>query len=130
MRQIKVARRSDLTPGDSTRGIFRERAFEDEEVVVSQTRVDPGMESDWHHHGGRHLYGFLVSGRLRLEYGPKGAKSVEVRPGDFFRIPPGLVHRDVNPDERQEAIVVNILVGRGEPVVNVSSPEAWARAWR
>jgi uncharacterized RmlC-like cupin family protein len=43
--------------------------------------------------------------------------------GDFFHIPPLLVHRDVNPDEKQELAVVNILIGRGEPVINVKSPK-------
>ena len=70
----------------------------------------------------RHLYGFLEAGRMRLEYGLKGASSVEVGHGDFFHIPPRLVHRDVNLDKKQKLVVVNILVGRGEPVMNVKSP--------
>ena len=68
------------------------------------------------------MYGFLVVGRIRLEYGRKGACAVEVGPGDFFHIPPRLVHRDVNPDVEHELVVVNILVGRGDPVVNVKGP--------
>ncbi len=79
--------------------------------------------SDWHHHGTRHLYGFLEAGRMRLEYGVKGAIAVEVEHGDFFHIPPRLVHRDVNPNREQELVVVNILVGRGGPVINVKSPK-------
>jgi len=53
----------------------------------------------------------------------KGASAVEVGQGDFFYIPPRLVHRDVNPKREQELVVVNILVGRGEPVINVKSPK-------
>jgi uncharacterized RmlC-like cupin family protein len=79
--------------------------------------------SDWHHHGTRHLYGFLEAGRMRLEYGVKGAGTVEVGHGDFFHVPPGLVHRDVNPDKEPELVIVNILVGKGEPVINVKSPK-------
>ncbi len=56
---------------------------------------------------------------MRLDYGPKGALAVEVKQGDFFHIPPYLVHRDVNPDKERELVVVNVLVGRGDPVVNV-----------
>jgi hypothetical protein len=59
-----------------------------------------------------------------LEYGPRSVDAVVVRPGDFFHIPPRLVHRDVNPDKDQEFVVVNILIGRGEPVINVEGPEA------
>ncbi len=61
--------------------------------------------------------------RMRLEYGEKGASAVEVGKGDFFHIPPRLVHRDVNPDKEQELVVVNILVGKGEPVINVKRPK-------
>ena len=80
--------------------------------------------SGWHHHGSRHLYGFQVAGRMRLEYGPRQVDAVMVRPGDFFHIPPRLVHRDVNPDKDQEFVVVNILVGSGEPVINVDGLHA------
>jgi len=42
--------------------------------------------------------------------------------GDFFHIPPGLVHRDLNPNKDLELVVVNILVGSGPSVINVDSP--------
>jgi uncharacterized RmlC-like cupin family protein len=64
----------------------------------------------------------LVSGRLRLEYGAAESEAAPIGSGDFFHIPPGLVHRDVNPDRARGLIVVNILVGSGVPVVNVESP--------
>ncbi len=65
-----------------------------------------------------------MAGRMRLEYGPRRADAILVRRGDFFHIPPRLVHRDVSPDEEQELVVVNILIGRGEPVINVKGPRA------
>ena len=64
----------------------------------------------------------FVSGRLRLEYGPNGTEAAAVSPGDFFHVPRGLVHRDVNPDPAHGVVVVSILVGSGVPVVNVESP--------
>lgn len=124
MREIEVVRGSELKTGYSTPGIVREKAFESMHryIIVSRTRVAAGAKSDWHHHGTRHLYAFLEFGRMRLEYGPRGNRAVEVRQGDFFHIPPYLVHRDVNPDDGQELAVVNILVGRGKPVINVKGP--------
>src|SRR3989441_1613109 len=132
MKEIEVVRSSELKAGYSTPGIVREKAFESihRYIIVSRTRVAGGAMSDWHHHGSRHLYGFLEAGRMRLEYGLKGASSVEVGHGDFFHILPRLVHRDVNPDKKQELVVVNILVGRGEPVMNVKSPQASLMASR
>jgi uncharacterized RmlC-like cupin family protein len=123
LRRIEVVRSSELRTGYSTQGIVREKAFESKNIVVSRTRVPAGAKSDWHHHGARHLYAYMVSGRIKLECGLKGTNVVEARPGDFFHIPPRLVHRDVNPDRKHELVVVNILAGRGVPVVNVGRPE-------
>jgi len=38
--------------------------------------------------------------------------------GDFFHIPAGLVHRDLNPDKTHDLVVVNVLVGKGPSEVN------------
>jgi quercetin dioxygenase-like cupin family protein len=122
MPHIDVIRSTELKAGDATDGIARGRAFEDDAAIVSRTRVAAGVRSAWHHHGSRLLYGFLAAGRFRLEYGPDGKEAVDLDPGDFFRIPVGLVHRDVNPDSRQEVVVVSVVVGRGPAVVNVGGP--------
>ena len=122
MATIEVVRSRELHRGDSTEGIVRERAFEDDRAVVGRSRISGGVVSAWHHHGTRHLYGFLVAGRIRFDYGPAGREFVELNGGDFFQIPPGLVHRDVNPDPREEAVVVHVTVGQGPTVVNVAGP--------
>src|SRR6266571_3092244 len=117
MTGVEVVRDSDLTKGASTDGITRRRAFESGDVLVSQSRVGPGVASGWHHHGTRHLYGFLVSGQLQLEYLLNGTQMVTVQAGDFFHIPVGLVHRDLNPDQDRELVVVNVLAGKGPAVI-------------
>lgn len=122
MSQVEVVRKTDLKAGYVTQGVIRGKAFESEGVVFSQTRLLGGVMSGWHHHGARHLYAFVVSGRLRLEYGPTGTESVELEAGDFIHITPGSVHRDVNPKKDQELVIVNILVGKGTPVTNVDGP--------
>jgi len=124
MTRIEVARKAKLIAGQSTLGILREKAFEAEGVLFSRSTVGGGVVSDWHHHGERHLYGFLISGHLRLEFGPKGKEAIDLYPGAFFHIPPGLIHRDVNPNERRELLVANILLGEGPPVVNVKGPKS------
>ncbi len=122
MSRIEVVRGSKLAAGDSTRGIVRKRAFESEEAIVSQSQVAPGVVSGWHHHGTRQLYGFIVSGRLQLEYFLKRQEIADLSVGDFFHIPAGLVHRDLNPNKGRELVVVNILVGSGPAVINVDTP--------
>src|SRR5439155_15854699 len=120
MPTIEVVRKDHLTPGAVTQGIRRDRAFEDEGVVMARSQIAVGTISAWHHHGTRHLYGFLVSGRLRFDYGRSGKEAVELAPGDFFHIPAGLVHRDVNTSPSEVAVVVNVSVGTGPAGVNVS----------
>src|SRR2546428_10810649 len=109
--EIDIVRGTGLKEGQSTPGNLRGQAFESSNVLMSRTRLDPAAVSGWHHHGTPDLYGFLLSGRLRLEYGPTGSHAVTVRPGGFIPIPPGPVHRDVDPDPPRRLIVVHILVG-------------------
>ncbi len=54
---------------------------------------------------------------------PYGRDAVEVKPGDYFLVPPALVHRDLNPDQKHELVVVNVLVGEGPAVANVGGPK-------
>ena len=122
MEGIDVVRVGTLATGSTTVGILREKAFDSGSVVFSKSTVAGGTVSNWHHHGARDLYGYVVSGRLVLEQGKAGQESVEVRQGDFFHIHPGLVHRDVNPARTEPAVIVNLLLGEGEPVVNVEAP--------
>src|SRR3989442_12322390 len=107
MPRIDVVQGTDLKKGESTPGIFREKAFESSNVLVSRTRLDRGAVSGWHHHGTHELYGFLVSGQLRLEYGPKGADAAGGGPGDFFPVPPGPRARDGNPAPARALVIRN-----------------------
>ena len=122
MSHIEVVRGAELGAGDSTQGIIRKKAFESENAIVSQSQVAAGVVSGWHHHGTRQLYGFIVSGRLQLEYVLRSKEIAHLNVGDFFHIPAGLVHRDLNPNRDRELVVVNILVGNGPAVINVDSP--------
>ncbi len=121
MDRIEVVSR--LTDGSSPLGRFgRKPAFETETVRVGETCVDAGVTSPWHHHGRRTLYGFVVVGELILEFGPHGSESVRPTTGEFFRIPPGLVHRDRNPTAGETAIQ-NVMIGPGPATIDVSGPE-------
>src|SRR2546428_5288872 len=85
---IDVVHGTGLKEGQSTPGILREQAFESSNVLVSRTRLDPAAVSGWHHHGTHALFGFLLSGRLRLEDGTTGSEAGTRRPGGFLSIPP------------------------------------------
>src|SRR2546430_4649717 len=110
MPRIEVVHGTDLKKGESTPGVVREKAFESSNALVSRTRLERGAVSGWHHHGTHELYGFLVSGQLRLEYGPKGADAAVVGPGDFFHLAPRLAHRGAKPEPAPDLVVVDLLV--------------------
>ena len=123
MSKIKALRADALPESSSTPGITRHLAFKDREKLVLRGQTTPGTVSGWHHHGDHDVYGYLVSGSARFESGPGGKDAVSVDQGDFFHVPPGTIHREINPsaDEGQEVIL--FLSGTGPLVVNVEGPD-------
>jgi quercetin dioxygenase-like cupin family protein len=120
---VEVVAPEELEADESTPGVVRETVFETEDNVMVRSRVRPGTTTGWHHHGERHVYGFVVDGVGAVEYGPSGDERDEVSAGEFFYISPGTVHRDINPADEDVVVLVN-FVGSGPAVVNVEEPEA------
>lgn len=120
---VMVVSTGDLRAGAATPGVTRELALEVKDVTVMRARADPGASSGWHHHGTHDVFGYVVLGRARFEYGNAGTESAEVEAGDFFHVPAGLVHRDVNPSGGPQEIIMTV-VGSGPLVVNVDGPDA------
>jgi quercetin dioxygenase-like cupin family protein len=111
-----------LQAGAPTPGVLREVAFDTARATLMRARAEARAASGWHHHGDRDVLGYVVRGRARFEFGPGGTESTEVEEGGFFHVPAGLVHRDVNPlDETQEIILS--VVGQGPLVVNLDGPD-------
>ena len=84
--------------------------------------TDPGMVSGWHHHGDYESTIYVLSGALRMEFGPGGTDAVDAGPGDFVFVAADAIHRESNPADEDARIVV-VRSGSGEPVVNVEGPE-------
>jgi quercetin dioxygenase-like cupin family protein len=122
MAKIEALRKDELSEAPATPGISRYLAFEGDDCLIIRSRSEPGTVSAWHHHGDYEVYGYIISGFERFDFGPGEKDSVLVGPGDFFHIQPNTIHRDVNPshDERQE--VVLFFRGTGPVVVNVDHP--------
>jgi uncharacterized RmlC-like cupin family protein len=112
-----------LRAGATTPGIQRETAFDVNGATLMRARGEPRAASGWHHHGEREVLGFVVRGAARFEFGPGGTESTEIPEGGFFHVPAGLIHRDVNPlNEAQEIVIA--VVGDGPLVINVQGPPA------
>jgi uncharacterized RmlC-like cupin family protein len=120
--RISAVASDELHAGASTPGVLREVAFATEQATLMRARAEPLAASGWHHHGDCDVLGYVVSGLARFEFGPQGNEAIEVKAGGFFRVPAGLIHRDVNPADTVKEIVLTI-VGSGPLVINVDGPD-------
>jgi uncharacterized RmlC-like cupin family protein len=119
--QILVVTPGERKPGPATPGMDRQEAFATDRVWSGVARTQAGMVSGWHHHGEYETTIYVLSGALRLEFGPGGADAVQAGPGDFVHVPAGVVHREGNPSG-EPADLVLVRAGRGESTVNVDGP--------
>jgi uncharacterized RmlC-like cupin family protein len=101
----------------------RRRAIDVTGLWSGLVHTEPETTSGWHHHGDHESSLYVVSGTMRLEFGPGGQSVVDAEPGDFIHVPAGVVHRESNPTQ-QAATVVVARAGIGVPTVNVEGPDA------
>jgi uncharacterized RmlC-like cupin family protein len=102
--------------------MIREEAIATARMWGGFVRTAPGAISGWHHHGAYETSIYIVSGALRMEFGPAGGEVLEARPDDFLYVEPGAVHRESNPSGEESHIIV-VRSGEGPPVFNVDGPE-------
>ncbi len=124
-REVRVIRPDQLTlpPGAQTPGMVRQEAASAEGVWVGFVTTATRMLSGWHHHGDYQTFAYVVSGRARIEFGPRGEQTAEAGPGDFLHIPSHIVHRESNPAEEEQQVVL-FRVGTGTSLINVDGPSA------
>ncbi len=80
-----------------------------------------GSVSGWHHHGDNESVIYILRGAMRVESAAAGL-TVDLKPGDFCFVPPGIVHRESNPSEEETHAVV-VRAGSGPPTINVARPD-------
>jgi uncharacterized RmlC-like cupin family protein len=119
--RIVVVTPGQRAPGPATPGMDRQQAVATGGMWSGLVRTEPGMVSGWHHHGEHESVIYVLSGRLRMEFGPGGAETAEAAPGDFIYVPRRAVHREANPSDEPADIVV-VRAGRGESTVNLDGP--------
>ena len=120
--RIRLIREGDRSVDDSTAGMIREAAVTTDRMWAGLVRTEPGMASGWHHHGEYETAIYVVSGRLRMEFGPGGREMEEADAGDFLYVPKGAIHRETNPLNEEGALIA-ARSGTGPPVINVDGPE-------
>jgi len=73
-----------LTPGHVTAGVLRGEAIVVGDLWSGRAATEPGIASDWHHHGEHDTIAYVVRGALRVE---TATDVVEAGPGDFVHVP-------------------------------------------
>lgn len=119
---VRLVGPSERRPGPPTSGMVREQAVATEKMWAGFVTTEAGMTSGWHHHGDHESTIYVLSGKMRMEFGPGGAEVLEAGPGDFFYVPPHAIHREGNPSAEQGTAIV-VRAGTGEAVTNVDGPE-------
>ena len=119
--QILVVTPGHRRPGPATPGMDRQEAIATERMWSGVARTEPGMVSGWHHHGEHESTIYVLTGSLRMEFGPDGSTTLEAAPGDFVYVPKGVVHRESNPSPDPADLIV-VRAGRGESTINVDGP--------
>jgi uncharacterized RmlC-like cupin family protein len=110
-------------PPNPTRGMDRREAFNADGAWAGTVRTEAGVMTGWHVHADYDSYIHVNSGRARFEFGPAGTLGVDAGPGDYVRIPRGLVHREGSAAGSNGFEAVLVRVGRGELVTNVDGPD-------
>jgi uncharacterized RmlC-like cupin family protein len=87
--------------------------------------VHPGQKSADHHHGEADSGIYIVSGHPRFVFLVDGQEEhIDAGPGDFVYVPAWVPHREENPSEDEDAVVVLARSTPEEIVVNL--PSLWA----
>jgi uncharacterized RmlC-like cupin family protein len=120
--KVRLIMPAERTEGAPTPGMVREEAVATDGTWAGLAHTRPGMVSGWHHHGEYESTIYVLSGALRMEFGPGGTEVLDATPGDFLYVAPGAVHRETNPTNQESEILV-VRSGSGDPVINVDGPD-------
>jgi uncharacterized RmlC-like cupin family protein len=112
---VRKLRDHQLREAEGTPGLGRRVAFEADGHWFGHVEAAPETMSGWHHHGDNVTMGYVLQGKVTLEFGPDGSEQVEVNEGEYFEVPKHLVHREGNMSTGTGEIILT-RVGEG-PVV-------------
>lgn len=126
-RDIGYIKANALQMGPQTPGQVRKKALEAGELWVGQCHVTAlDTPSQWHHHQEFDSVMFMLSGRIRVDFGENGEQSFEIGKGDYAYFPRRAIHRCQILEGGNDVHYVFVRVGAGETVVNHDGPGLFA----
>jgi len=124
---IGYVKSGETTEGPITPGQSRRTAFVAGTLCMGECHVTAlGAPSQWRHHAEYDSVMYMLSGRIRVDYGANGEKSFEIGKGDYAFFPRRAIHRCQILEGGDDVHYVFVRVGEGETVVNVDGPGAFA----
>lgn len=78
--------------------------IENERVIVTEWRLDPGAETTWHRHGYDYIVVPQTTGKLRIET-ETGSTVFKLVAGESYARPKGVAHNVVNQNEYEIVFV-------------------------
>jgi uncharacterized RmlC-like cupin family protein len=96
-----------------------------EKIWMGENHVGAGLRSSDHHHGESETGIYVVTGHPHFVFLVDGEETrIEAQPGDYIFVPPFVPHREENPSEDEEAVVVLARSTQEAIVVNLPSLHA------
>jgi uncharacterized RmlC-like cupin family protein len=90
-------------------------------IWMGQNRVSPGARSADHHHGESESGIYVVSGNPEFVFLRDGEEvRIRTAPGDYVYVPPFVPHREENPSQTDDAVVVLARSTQEAIVVNLT----------
>jgi uncharacterized RmlC-like cupin family protein len=113
------------TPGMKRFAAISGKSVGSDKLWMGRTHVAVSTASGDHHHGESETAIYIVSGTPRFVFWD-GEKEValQTEPGDYIFVPPYTPHREENPSEETEAVVVIARSTQEAIVVNLPSLRA------
>ena len=107
-------------------GICRD-TVKDAELSVVRTFIPPGGRNQRHYHINSTAAGYVLKGHIRIFYGPDtDLNEVDCEEGDFFYVPKGEIHGQMNLSNTEPAELIAIQnVGSKEETGTIFVERAW-----
>jgi uncharacterized RmlC-like cupin family protein len=113
---------TELAKTQTWPGVTRQEAVAAGALWSGLASLASGASTGWHHHGQNETSLYVISGTVRLEFGPAGSQILDCSPGDFIYVPAGTVHRESNPSDTEAATVMT-RAGEGQSMYDVDGPD-------
>jgi uncharacterized RmlC-like cupin family protein len=104
IRPLELASHSVATRGVTRMAAITHELVGAETMWVGLTILQPGTQTEPHHHGDHETGIYVLAGRVRLRWGTRLESEAELEDGDLAFVPPNLPHCEVNPSPDEPAV--------------------------